>query len=87
MEVLLGGLRIVLVTAGRAGGLLRELPREGFAEEDDDVPMVDVRVPEESLGAAGLVNGLVGGWVDFGLSSAAARDERVGLSIEQNGVG
>lgn len=79
VEVLLGGLRAALVTAGRAGGLLREPPRVGFVE--DAVPMVEVRVPVDSLGAAGLVKDLVGGWMDFVLSSVAARSEVVGLSI------
>ena len=67
------------MTEGRAGGLLRELPVVGL--EEDVVPIVEVRVPVDSLGAAALVKDRVGGWMDFVLSSLAGRSEVVVLSI------
>ena len=63
------------MVVGRAGGLLRELPRAGLAAEE---AVVAGRDPVESRGAADLVAGLAGGVAVFVLrveaSSAAPRE-------------
>ena len=64
---------------GLAGGLLKVLPPTGFVAAEV-VEVVLGRLLVDSLGAAGLVGGLVGGWVVFGLSAevssaAAVRED------------
>lgn len=71
---------VVLVVAGRAGGLFRELPKAGLVVAE--VPVVVGRVLVESLDATGLVRGLVGGWaVGLVFSSVAPLREEVVLSM------
>lgn len=64
---------LTAVVAGRAGGLLRELPRAGLTVDEAGV----VRGPVESLGATLLVKGRVGGVIVlcFGVDVSSPRKE------------
>lgn len=89
VEGVVRAFRRVVVVAGLAGGLLRELV-VAVRVVDGVVAVVAVRLLVDSLGATDLVGGLVGGCADRDFKVAVSSVEAVrveGLSMAKQSCG